>query len=47
MIGLVLKKINKKLDFPGGSVVKNLPAHVGDRGSVAASPGISHMPQRN
>ena len=32
--------------FPGGAVVKNLPANAGDRGS---SPGLgrSHMPQSN
>ena len=26
------RKIN--MDFPGGPVVKNLPANVGDRGSI-------------
>ena len=33
-------------DFPGGAVVKNLPANAGDMGS---SPGLgrSHVPQRN
>ena len=32
--------------FPGGAVVKNLPANAGDTGS---SPGLgrSHMPQSN
>ena len=32
--------------FPGGTVVKNLPANAGDMGS---SPGLgrSHMPQSN
>ena len=32
--------------FPGGTVVKNLPANAGDRGS---RPGLgrSHMPQSN
>ena len=42
-------KINLKintLDFPSGSVVKNLPANAGDTGSVPA-PGRSHMPQSN
>ena len=36
----------KTLDFPGGTVVKNLPTNVGDTGS---SPGLgrSHMPQSN
>ena len=34
------------MDFPGGSVVKNLPANAGDTGS---SPGLgrSHMSQSN
>ena len=34
------------LGFPGGAVVENLPANVGDTGS---SPGLgrSHMPQSN
>ena len=33
-------------DFPGGAVVKNLPANAGDTGS---SPGLgrSHIPQSN
>ena len=30
--------------FPGGSVVKNLPANVADTGSVPGS-GRSHMPR--
>ena len=29
--------VNLKVDFPGGSVVKNLPAKLGDAGSV---PGL-------
>ena len=33
-------------DFPGGSVVKNLPASAGDTGSILRS-GRSHMPQSN
>ena len=32
--------------FPGGAVVKNLPADAGDTGSSPA-PGISHMPRSN
>ena len=34
------------LGFPGGTVVKNLPANAGDTGS---SPGLggSHMPRSN
>ena len=33
-------------DFPGGTVVKNPPANVGDTGS-SPDPGRSHMPQSN
>ena len=33
-------------DFPGGAVVKNLPATAGDTGSIPG-PGRSHMPQSN
>ena len=32
--------------FPGGAVVKNLPADAGDTGSIPG-PGKSHMPQSN
>ena len=41
-----LKLKNKKKGFPGGAVVKNLPANAGDTGS---SPGLgrSHMPRSN
>ena len=39
-------KINTQWDFPGGSVVKNLPANAGDMGSSPAL-GRSHMPQSN
>ena len=37
-------KIKKKLGFPGGAVVENLPANAGNTGS---SPGLgrSHMPR--
>ena len=31
-------------DFPGGAVVKNLPANAGDMGS-SPGPGRSHMPR--
>ena len=34
------------LDFPGGAVVKNLPASAGDTGS-SPGPGGSHMPWSN
>ena len=38
---------NKKIrDFPGGAMVKDLPAKVGDTGSIPG-PGRSHMPQSN
>ena len=37
----MIKKIAQ--DFPGGSVVKNLPANAGDTGS-SPGPGRSHMP---
>ena len=33
-------------EFPGGSVVKNLPANAGDTGSILG-PGGSHMLQSN
>ena len=33
-------------DFPGGAVVKNLPANAGDTG-LSPGPGRSHMPQSN
>ena len=33
-------------DFPGGTVVKNLPVNAGDMGSIPG-PGRSHMPQSN
>ena len=39
-------KIDEVLDFPRGTVVKNLPANADDMGS---SPGLgrSHMPRSN
>ena len=33
-------------DFPGGGVVKNLPANAGDMG-LSPGPGSSHMPWSN
>ena len=33
-------------DFPGGAVVKNLPANAGDTG-LSPGPGRSHMLQSN
>ena len=41
----LVKKKNLR-DFPGGSVVKNLPANAGDTGS-SPGPGRSHMPWSN
>ena len=34
------------MDFPGGAVVKNLPANARNTGSIPG-PGRSHMPQSN
>ena len=34
------------MGFPGGTVVKNLPANAGDKGS-SPGPGSSHMPRNN
>ena len=34
-------QIINRLDFPGGSVVKNLPANTGDTGSI---PGVRRSP---
>ena len=31
-------------DFPGGSVVKNLPANAGDAGDVDSIPGLRRSP---
>ena len=42
---LVAKK-NEIWGFPGGAVVKNLPANAGDTGSIPA-PGRSHMLRSN
>ena len=33
-------------DFPGGTVVENLPGNTGDTGS-SPGPGRSHVPQSN
>ena len=42
----IIHKIKNKQDFPGGAVVKNLPASAGDMGS-SPGPGRSHMPRSN
>ena len=39
-----LPQNEKNRDFPGGAVVKNLPADAGDTGS-SPGPGGSHMPR--
>ena len=36
----------KEGDFPGGAVLKNLPANAGDTGLIPGL-GRSHMPQSN
>ena len=41
----LMSKSNDR-DFPGGTVVKNLPANAGDMGSIPG-PGRSHMPRGN
>ena len=51
MLGGHLKQRNhhqnaQKWDFPGGAVVKNLPANAGDTGS-SPGPGKSHMLRSN
>ena len=33
-----------QLDFPGGSVVKNLPASAGDTGDTGSIPGLGRFP---
>ena len=38
--------LKEELGFPGGAVVKNLPANAGDTGS-SPGPGRSHMPRSN
>ena len=37
---------NNFFGFPGGTVVRNLPANAGDMGSIPG-PGRSHVPQSN
>ena len=40
------KSERERQDFPGGAVVKNLPANAGDMDS-SPCPGRSHMPRSN
>ena len=35
-----LRGLNKIMDFPGGTVVKNLPAYAGDKRDVHLIPGL-------
>ena len=35
---------NNIIDFPGGSVVKNIPANVGDAGDDGSNPGSGRSP---
>ena len=42
--GVIVRESHR--DFPGGLVVKNLPANAGDTRSIP-DPGRSHMPQNN
>ena len=46
MVRMAIMKKSKNRDFPGGAMVKNLPANAGDTGS-SLGPGRSHMPQSN
>ena len=41
-----ISEITEARDFPGGAVVKNLPANAGNTGS-SPGPGRSHMPRSN
>ena len=45
---ITLLSLHKKAfgGFPGGAVVKNLPANAGDTG-LSPGPGRSHMPRSN
>ena len=40
------RKETRREDFPGSSVVKNLPVNAGDM-SLIPEPGRSHMPRSN
>ena len=45
-LSLSLKSSTVLRGFPGGAVVKNLPANAGDKG-LSPGPGRSHMLQSN
>ena len=44
MVSEISQREKANRDFPGGAVVKNLPANAGDMGS-SPGPGRSHVPQ--
>ena len=39
-----MDEASKNLGFPGGSVVKNLPANAGDAGDEGSIPGLGRSP---
>ena len=39
-------KLKYTYTYPGGSVVKNLPANVGDTGDAGSIPGLGKIPWR-
>ena len=40
----IFQYIREKMVFPGGSVVKNLPANAGDAGDASLIPGLGRSP---
>ena len=40
----IFQYIREKMVFPGGSVVKNLPANAGDAGDTSLIPGLGRSP---
>ena len=46
LLFILQKKQIKFLNFPGGTVHKNLPVSAGDTGSIPG-PGRFHVPQSN
>jgi len=40
----IFRYIREKMVFPGGSVVKNLPANAGDAGDASLIPGLGRSP---
>ena len=43
---IILQVVHSNVGFPGGSVVKNLPARAGDIGDVSSIPGLGRSPGR-